>query len=336
MSELFADVAAAAVDQQRTSNKKLCPPSKDSLEDQFKRFATLRRKEPEKCKKIFDDGEALVTCASRGQLSKLRAMLGVLEQEDILIYHTHRMFMESLLQSHFMVSEYILENGYPFRSLSVPSALHECLSSSVVEDSRAEQIACFLCEKHNFDVNFQEAKNWTTALHIAVNRQFVQTVIYLLSRGADVNAIARHDVMPLNLAESADESSPNKSTILHLLLERGARATWRRPEVPTKSPVVLCSFSGGSSSSTSCSFKSSTEDSGVRLAFSDAISAAPSVAPSAIFTTSNLSTKYTFSDVLDAFELESTEKTVIERSAALRDDLEDLEVNGQMFSTSDD
>ena len=330
MSELFADGTVGCV------IKKLCPLGNDSLEDQFRRFATMRRKEPEKCKKIFDDGEAMVTCASRGQLSKLRVMIGAMEQEDILIYHTHKMFVESLLHSHFMVSEYILENGYPFRSLSVPPALHECLSSSVVEDSRAEQIACFLCEKHNFDVNFQETKNWTTALHIAVNRQFVQTVTFLLSRGADVNAIARDDVMPLNLAESAEESSPDKSTILHLLLERGARATWRRPEAPTNSTVILCSFSGGSPSSTSCSFKSSTGDGGFPRAFSDAASSVASVAPSATVATSERrSTQLAFSDCLDEFELGSTDKTVIVRSA-LRDYLEDQEVNGQMFSTSDD
>jgi len=313
--------------------KKLCPRENDSLEAQFKRFATLRRNEPERCKKIYEDGEALVSCASKGQLSKLRGILDSLDKDDILIYHIHKMFVESLVHGYFMVSDYILDHGYPYRSLGVPPALHECLLFAA-EDARAQEITEFLCVKKRFDINFQEGKDWMTALHIAVRRQFIVTVSFMLSVGADVNAIARHDVMPLNLAETADDSSIHKSAIVQLLLDKGARSTWRRPEAAIKSPVVFCSFSGGSSSSTGCSFKPSADDGDVRVTFSDAspqspdftsirfeespIESSASDAPSStvLFDSRQHIPALSFSDCIDAFESTSTD--------------------GQMFSTSDD
>ena len=95
---------------------KLCPLPKETLESQFVKFSTLRRSEPEKCRIMYDRGEALVELASSGKFSKLRSLLVSSDAGDILLYHSHKMFMESLSNGHLIISEYILTQGYPFRS----------------------------------------------------------------------------------------------------------------------------------------------------------------------------------------------------------------------------
>ena len=69
------------------SKEKLKPLENETLESQFKRFATLRHLHPEKCKQLYDDGEKMIEYSSRGQFSKLRMLLNSLERKDILLYH---------------------------------------------------------------------------------------------------------------------------------------------------------------------------------------------------------------------------------------------------------
>ena len=42
------------------SKEKLKPLENETLESQFKRFATLRHLHPEKCKQLHDDGEKMI------------------------------------------------------------------------------------------------------------------------------------------------------------------------------------------------------------------------------------------------------------------------------------
>ena len=81
-----------------------------------------------------------------------------------------------------MISNYIIECGYPFTSFSLPPALHECLSLAI-DDSRCKEIAEFLIKK-GFDVNRQDPIEWLTPLHVAVKYQLVETIQYLLSEGS--------------------------------------------------------------------------------------------------------------------------------------------------------
>ncbi len=46
--------------------------------------------------------------------------------------------------------------------------------------------------------------------------------------GADVNAVAKYDIMPLNIAEISAPSSKHYTIIVDLLKKEGARPTWRR------------------------------------------------------------------------------------------------------------
>jgi Ankyrin repeat len=59
-----------------------------------------------------------------------------------------------------------------------------------------------------------------TPLHVAVRRGLVRTAIFLIQNGADVNAVAEGDCMPLTLAEELEASSSDKETIIDVLLKR--------------------------------------------------------------------------------------------------------------------
>ena len=234
------------------SKEKLKPLENETLESQFKRFATLRHLHPEKCKQLYDDGEKMIEYSSRGQFSKLRMLLNSLERKDILLYHSCKMFIESLKQGHLMISAYIIESGYPYLSFGLPHALHEVLN--VVEDYRGVEITAFLTER-GYDINMQEEKNWLSPLHIAIKRELIETIKIIIKLGGDINAIARGDIMPLKLAEDIPTSSIYRNEIIALLLEKGARSNWRR----NQNTSVLRSFSSAmqtDNESSSCVFKS--------------------------------------------------------------------------------
>ena len=65
-----------------------------------------------------------------------------------------------------------------------------------------------------------------------MNRSYYSLVLKIfleiLRIGADVNAVAKYDMMPLNIAEINVPSSKHHTTIVELLKTRGARSTWRR------------------------------------------------------------------------------------------------------------
>ena len=65
----------------------------------------------------------------------------------------------------------------------------------------------------------QPSPTYFAPIHIAVKRGLVDTVEYLLSHGADANAVAAADAMPLTLAEALVPSS-DKDAIVDLLLRK--------------------------------------------------------------------------------------------------------------------
>ena len=53
-----------------------------------------------------------------------------------------------------------------------------------------------------------------------MKRGLEQTVEFLLQHGADVNAVASDDLMPLTIAENLELSVPGRSSIIMALLKR--------------------------------------------------------------------------------------------------------------------
>jgi len=190
--------------------------------------------DPERARAILALGESLVVFAGRGELRKLKETVERTPEGDVMVYFIAKMFQESLLNGHLMVASYIIEQGYPFNSSSVPNVLHQCLQHPEIEDYRAAELCEFLRLK-GIDIDAQAPKNWLTALHMAVQRSFVTTVRTLVDNGADVNAVADDDLLPLTIAERCTPS-PDMEEIKALLRSKGARTTWRSAIVVPPSP----------------------------------------------------------------------------------------------------
>ena len=100
----------------------------------------------EKAKDIFMKGEQLVNHASNGEFRKLKLLADEYKNKynDLFIptYFISRMFQSSLQQGHLMIASYIIDEGYPYQSYSVPNSIHQCLKT--VEDHRGVDIIEFL------------------------------------------------------------------------------------------------------------------------------------------------------------------------------------------------
>lgn len=186
----------------------------------------------EKAKDIFMKGEQLVNHASNGEFRKLKLLADEYKNKynDLFIptYFISRMFQSSLQQGHLMIASYIIDEGYPYQSYSVPNSIHQCLK--IVEDHRGVDIIEFLVSK-GMDVNFQTQGTWLTALHIAAEVGLIETVKTLIKYGADVNAVADGDLMPLHMAEQCTKST--KVEIIDVLKSNGAKLTWRKDNTTT-------------------------------------------------------------------------------------------------------
>ena len=180
---------------------------------------------------IFSLGEQLINTAKNGELSKFKRLCFGNDISYIAIYFIAKAFQVSLLNGHLMLSRFIVENGFPLNpQIGLPNFLHECLS--VMDDESCVPVIIFFVNSNKgFEINHQAMNTWLTPLHIAVQRLLCDCVEILITYGADVNAVADHDLMPLNIVQSIivtdDENIRRKELITNLLVKNGAKETWR-------------------------------------------------------------------------------------------------------------
>lgn len=137
-----------------------------SIDSQMQAFTTLRQSNPEKARMVFESGTKLVEHAKAGEFRKIRMIVDSCEGvDDFLVYFVSQMMLESLLGGHLMITQYIIDQGYPISNYHIPNALHQCLE--LTEDGNGALVVEFLSAK-KFDLNRQQQLTWLTPLHIAV------------------------------------------------------------------------------------------------------------------------------------------------------------------------
>jgi ankyrin repeat protein len=280
----------------------------------------------EKAKDIFIKGEQLVSHASNGELRKLKLLSDELMNKynnDLFIptYFIAKMFKSSLENGHLMIASYIIDQGYPYQSFNVPNSLQECLR--LVEDHRGVDIVEFLISK-GLDVNYQSQGTWLTALHIAAEVGLIETVKTLIRLGADLNAVADGDLMPLHMTDKCNAST--KDEIVELLKSNGAKLSWRKDNIQTAN-TVFKSFSGSHQSSLA-SFnptKSSLSD----YVFDGDIK--PMSNPTTTTTTtSNQKVRFSGMHVVDSSEIVKNEKEV---GSIEVPDISEMSLNDNAYSS---
>lgn len=136
-----------------------------SIDSQMQAFATLRESNPEKARLVFENGTKLVEHAKAGEFRKIRMIVDSCDEGDFLVYFVSQMMLGSLLGGHLMITQFIIEQGYPIGNYHIPNALHQCLE--LTEDGNGALVVEFLSAK-KFDINRQEQGSWLTPLHVAV------------------------------------------------------------------------------------------------------------------------------------------------------------------------
>lgn len=214
---------------------------KESLQAEMIRFARLKENDPDRCAFVYALGEEMITLAKNGRYSKFQQKLLALDENEVFLFFTRRMFLASLMGFHFSLSDLMLSHGFKVETQGLPSPLHEVLNTA--DDALAVATIEFLVERCKLDVDTCSPGTWETGLHVAVRRQLPDAVKRLVALGADVNAVALNDAMPLTMAnealklaaESKDgDGKANQPQIdiaidmVEFLVEHKARDTWRR------------------------------------------------------------------------------------------------------------
>ncbi len=171
---------------------------KRNVQRQLREFAGLRASEPEKARRMHDQGEALISLAQQGKFTKLRNFINALEVDEIPTYYVVRAYKAALIGGHLMVVSLFIDEGFPFSKASVPAVLLEIMSE--MDDDECHNMVEFLLAK-GYDVNLAAQGTWLTALHVSIRYGLLRTASLLIDKGADINAVADGDVMPLPLAK---------------------------------------------------------------------------------------------------------------------------------------
>lgn len=189
------------------------------IQVELKEFQDLRSSNPEMAREIFEYSESLVMFASQGAMRKMISHLqvGIDKKIPILSPSIISMIKTSLINGHFMVTTFIIANGFPITSPFIPSVFHDSLAE--MNDFQGVQLIEFLI-RNNIDINMQASGSWLTFLHIAIQKQMIATIQFLLENNADINAVAKDDILPLNCAEALPIENSRKKEIIDLLLQK--------------------------------------------------------------------------------------------------------------------
>ncbi|OQS03868.1 hypothetical protein THRCLA_21038 [Thraustotheca clavata] len=218
-----------------------------TVQEELEWVKSLREEDPETMAVVLANSQLLVTLAAQG---KVRALLEMSKveglQKQTLSYYYIKMFQAACIHRHLDVMKLMVDNGFDVLHPFLRDTLHRVIELAESEDDAMQPIIRFLLHL-NLDVNYQRRGDLLTPLHVACVKRFVGVASLLLLNGADANAVAQNDLMPLNCAESGHNESLSaiqadlQKNLANILLENKAQRTWRRPKV--RSSDKMLSFS---------------------------------------------------------------------------------------------
>lgn len=188
-----------------------------SLETETARIATMRAKCPKQAEFEMRRGACLVGLARDGRVKDLKSAL---EKRPTLRWFVVKMFTEAVRNNQRSVVEFMVDNGLCLDQPGLCDTLVNLAADSTATDRAG--MTKYLVEQGYFFPSYQRHSDWKTALHAACERGDLQLAQSLIESGADVNAVAKDDIMPLHCALD--------DTVRSLLIQRGARNTWRRDD----------------------------------------------------------------------------------------------------------
>ncbi|KAF1316777.1 Ankyrin repeat-containing domain, partial [Globisporangium splendens] len=238
--------------------------------DEMKFLERMRAQDPESAANVVANGQLLVEYAQQGQLKAIQCALDHIQGDRVLMFYSARMFRAACQNHRVDVLRFMLAHGFDVTQVGMRDILH-CVIDEIADDVQhaddaAQPLLRFLIEA-GVDVNWQRATDLFTALHVACQKNLYAIAYLLILYGADVNAIAMNDEMPLTCAVVPNEATHYALTqhalLVSLLEEHNVRRTWRKSRKPSEvssdaaiaatkgsrgnDAVVIRSFSGSCS-----------------------------------------------------------------------------------------
>ncbi|ETK90511.1 hypothetical protein L915_05729 [Phytophthora nicotianae] len=247
--------------------------------DEMRRLEKLRELDPESAANLVANGKLLVDFVRDGNLRALQCAAEYLEEGQMLIFYTVRMFREACATRRLDILRFMLLNGFDLQQSYMRDVLHSIIDNidSPQSSDAVQPLIRFLLDA-GVDVNWQRTSDLYTALHVACCKNLYPIAYLLVLFGADVNAIAANDSMPLACANNigktttlTEDEQAQKSLLVAFLIENQARPTWRKQtrQVPLTSATGLSNpvtqpkqpiLSFSSSFGIHCSIDNSSDD----------------------------------------------------------------------------
>lgn len=137
-----------------------------SFGNEMKNFQELMKVDPIRGKELLGKGYELIKLAQNGNYFKYSLYLANLvneyesNQNFPYIYFLHKSLETSLQSLHFMISSFVIDNGYPLLSTEMPNMLISCVKNPDLSDEQCCEIIKFLKIK-NFDFNLQVGRSFS-------------------------------------------------------------------------------------------------------------------------------------------------------------------------------
>ncbi|POM70463.1 Ankyrin repeat domain containing hypothetical protein 44 [Phytophthora palmivora] len=197
------------------------------------------------------------------RLEKLREW----DPGQVLIFYVVRMFREACATRRLDILQFMLLNGFDLQQSYMRDILHGVIENidHLQSADTVQPLIRFLLDA-GIDVNWQRKSDLYTALHVACCKNLYPIAYLLVLYGADVNAIAADDSMPLACANNIgqtgtllEEEKTQKALLVSFLIENHAQATWRKQprRVATENTDTSKSESRPTSKRPTLSFSSS-------------------------------------------------------------------------------
>lgn len=126
---------------------------KGTLDSEMATLSAMRVTDPVRSKSFLKRGDDLIQLAATGQLRKFIEHVDAADDGDIFFYFIVKMLHSALINGHLMIATFIVDQGYPLQSSTIPNALLDAIN--IVDDSLAISIIEFLVLANGMDVNSQ-------------------------------------------------------------------------------------------------------------------------------------------------------------------------------------
>eukprot|EP00743_Colponemidia_sp_Colp-15_P001244 GILK01001366.1.p1 GENE.GILK01001366.1~~GILK01001366.1.p1 ORF type:complete len:278 (-),score=56.96 GILK01001366.1:80-913(-) len=217
----------------------------ESLAAQQQRLKALEEDDPITLQDCMNTGVALIDAAKRGDLHELQRVVKNAYKGELLFWHISKAFHAACAGMHLTTVQFMVEGGLDLTQSTFDDSIHRIIEAKTIglnnSDEDARAIISYLVSK-KMDINQPRKDDWWTCLHVAANARHLSSVRLLVDLGADVNAVAKNDRMPLTTVMHSDEAAAKE--VETYLREKGAKESWRTVEQkPTNELTVTSTVS---------------------------------------------------------------------------------------------